>query len=282
MIYDEVQLSPAGDRYVLVSLGDDASMEVNFLTQAFSKELSRSIKSITDIIPSYNSILVQYDFTQCSYNKLCHQLSELYASLPQISALEIPSRLATIPVHYLDPWTKECIEEYRQKIAQREYDPEFVARVNGLGSAEDVIKRHSSTQHWVVTVSSLPGLPLLRPLNRNCSLVCPKYTTPRTWTPVGAVGVGGTSTAIYTIRNPGGYNLIGRTPTPVWEPTQRSPSFQESAILLRPSDRVQFRPVDLNEYREIEEMVAEGAYVHDIQPGVLSVREYVAAEGKQQ
>lgn len=282
MIYDELRLSPAGDRHVLVSLGDDASMEVNFLAQAFSKELSQHVKFITDQIPSYNSILVQYDYTQIGYSKLCRQLVELYNALPPLSALEIPSRIATIPVHYLDPWTKECIDEYRQKIVQREYDPEFVARVNGLASVEEVVARHAGTQHWVVTVSSLPGLPLLRPLDPNCTLICPKYTTPRTWTPVGAIGVGGTSTAIYTIRNPGGYNLLGRTPTPVWEPMQRSPSFRESAILLRPSDRVQFRPVNLNEYREIEEMVAQGTYVHDIQPGVFSVAEYSTAEGSEQ
>lgn len=274
MIYDEVRFSPAGDRHVLISLGDDATIDVNFLTQALAKELASLGEIITDSIPSYNSILVQYDFGKCGYADLCRLVGELHSRLPSMSSLEIASRIVTIPVYYMDPWTKACIEDYQQRIAQREYDPAFVARVNGLEGADDVVRRHSGTLHWVVTVSSFPGLPLLRPLDPACSLVCPKYNPPRTWTPVGSIGVGGTSTSIYTIPSPGGYNLIGRTPVPVWDPAQRLQAFRESAILLRSADRVKFRPIEAEEYRLIDAAVADGTYVYDIQPGVFAVHEY--------
>jgi urea carboxylase len=275
MIHQELQVSPAGDRHLLATLGDDASLEANFTTLSFTAKVdSACIDGITDLVPSYNSVLIQYDFCRISYPDLRRQLVELRTTLPSVSDLEIASRIVTIPVFYLDPWTKNCIDDYRSKVAEREYDPSFVAKVNNLSGVEDVVARHSGCEHWVVTVSSFPGLPILRPLDPRCDLVSPKYNPPRTWTPVGSVGVGGTSTSIYTIPSPGGYNLIGRTPVPVWDPSQSLPAFKNGAILLRAADRVRFAPISHAEYDRIVNSVQEGRYTYDIQPGVFSVKEY--------
>jgi urea carboxylase len=275
MIYSELQIAPAGDRHLLATLGDDASLEVNFVTLNFTAELDKlAIDGLTDLVPSYNSILVQYDFNRLGYDDLRDELIRIYKALPSFSELEIASRLVTIPVLYFDPWTKDCIEDYRRKVAEREYDPLFVARVNNLCNPEEVVARHTGCEQWVVTVSSFPGLPILRPLDPRCELLSPKYNPPRTWTPVGAIGVGGTSTSIYTIPSPGGYNLIGRTPVPVWDPSQALPAFKDSAILLRASDRVRFASISREEYDHIVNSVREKSYAYAIEPGVFSVSTY--------
>ena len=273
MIYSELDVSPAGDRHLLATIGDDASLEANFLTLSFAVAIDQSvIKGLTDLVPSYNSILIQYDFERLSYADLRAELRSAYRALPSVAELEIESRLVTIPVLYLDPWTQGCIGDYRARIAEREYDPAFVARVNHLSGPEEVVARHSGCEQWVVTVSSFPGLPILRPLDPSCVLLSPKYNPPRTWTPVGAIGVGGTSTSIYTIPSPGGYNLIGRTPTPVWDPSRSLAAFKDSAILLRASDRVRFAPISREEYDDIREQVRAGSYAYSIEPGVFSMR----------
>jgi urea carboxylase len=273
MIYSELDVSPAGDRHVLATLGDDASLEGNFVTLSFTAALDKAaIEGLTDLVPSYNSVLIQYDFNRLSYADLCTELAKIYNTIPSVAELEIESRLVTIPVFYLDPWTKECIDDYRIRIAEREYDPAFVARINRLSGPEEVVARHSGCEQWVVTVSSFPGLPILRPLDPGCVLLSPKYNPPRTWTPVGAIGVGGTSTSIYTIPSPGGYNLIGRTPIPVWDPVRSLPAFKDSVILLRASDRVRFAPISREEYDDILEDVRTGSYSYSIEPGVFSVR----------
>ena len=275
MIYSELEISPAGDRHLLATLGDDASLEANFITLHFTAELDKlAIVGLTDLIPSYNSILIQYDFNLLDFYDLCGELIRIYNALPSSSELEIASRLVTIPVLYFDPWTKDCIDDYRIKVAEREYDPLFVARVNNLRSPEEVVARHSGGEHWVVTVSSFPGLPILRPLDPRCGLLSPKYNPPRMWTPVGAIGVGGTSTSIYTIPSPGGYNLIGRTPIPVWDPSQALSAFKDNAILLRASDRVRFAPISREQYDDIDNSVREGSYAYAIQPGMFSVKSY--------
>jgi urea carboxylase len=261
----ELSISVAGDRNLLARLGIDASLDVNFLVLGFVNVLQTSpIDAITDLIPSYNSVLIQYDFTRIDYDDLCTELRAIAAALPAVDEIEIESRLAYIPVCYLDPWTRACIDDYRAKIAEREYDPEFVAEVNGLPNAQALAQLHASTEHWVVTVSSFPGLPILRPLDPRCAITSPKYNPPRLWTPVGSIGVGGTSTSIYTIPSPGGYNLIGRTPVPIWQPQQRLPAFAQNPILLRPTDRLKFIPISVDEFEAIEESVAQGRYEHNI------------------
>lgn len=275
MIYSELDVSPAGDRHLLATIGDDASLEANFMTLSFAAALDQAaIEGLADLVPSYNSVLIQYDFNRLSCADLCVELGNIYKALPSVAELEIESRLVTIPVLYLDPWTKECIDDYRVRIAERDYDPAFVARINHLSGPEEVVARHSGCEQWVVTVSSFPGLPILRPLDPVCVLLSPKYNPPRTWTPVGAIGVGGTSTSIYTIPSPGGYNLIGRTPTPVWDPSRSLPAFKDSAILLRASDRVRFAPICREKYDDIVEEVRTGSYVYAIEPGVFSVRAF--------
>lgn len=275
MIHDQLQVSPAGDRHVLATLGDDTSLEVNFLALAFVTALEAAeAGAITDIVPSYNSVLIQYDFARIGYADLCRMLAKIRQGLPEVGNTSIQSRVVTLPVLYADPWTRECIDDYRAKVAKREYDPEFVARANNLASVEEMVARHSGCEHWVVTVSSFPGLPILRPLDPRCVLVSPKYNPPRTWTPVGSIGVGGTSTSIYTIPSPGGYNLIGRTPVPVWDPAQRLPAFKDGAILLRAADRVRFAPISNDEYDRVAASVANGCYEYDIVPGTFSVRDY--------
>lgn len=265
MALADLSISVAGDRHLLARLGSDASLDVNFLVLAFVNVIEASqIDAITDLIPSYNSVLVQYDFTRIGYGDLCRELRAMAEALPPIDKLEIESRLVYLPICYLDPWTRACIDDYRAKVAKREYDPEFVAKVNALPDAQALARVHARTEHWVVTVSSFPGLPILRPLDPRSAITSPKYNPPRLWTPVGAIGVGGTSTSIYTIPSPGGYNLIGRTPVPVWDPQQRLPAFAESPILLRATDRLKFIPISVDEFEAIENAVVQRRYEHNI------------------
>ena len=103
------------------------------------------------------------------------------------------------------------------------------------------------------------------PLNPNNRLIAPKYNPPRTWTPKGTIGIGGAITCIYPDRTPGGYQIFGRTPMPIWDREQRLPAFADSLALFRAGDRVRFIPIDRDEYDFVEAQVAEGAYRH---PGV--------------
>ena len=278
VIYDEPLFAAAGDQYLFVQFGDDASIDLNFMALGLTAAIhADGPEGVVDTNPSYNSLIVEYDCDQISYGDLKTELAALIAALGSVENLELDSRLAYLPVMYLDPWTKACIADYCEKIAPREYDPEFVARLNGLEDGRQLARVHSGTEHWVVAVCSTPGLPLLRALDPRCAITSPKYNPPRTWTALGAIGVGGLSTSIYTTPGPGGYNLIGRTPVPLWEAEQRLPVFRDSVVLLRAADRVKFVPIGREEYDYIEARVAAGTYEFNLAGyQKFSVRAYKA------
>lgn len=278
MIFEEPKFLPGGDHFVLVQFGDDASIDLNFMALGLTAAIQADgTRGIVDTNPSYNSLVVEYESDGISYGDLERELRSMIDALGSVEDLELDSRLAYLPVYYLDPWTKACVEDYSEKIKPREPDPDFVARENGLEDAKQLARVHSGTEHWVVAVCSTPGLPLLRALDPRCAITSPKYNPPRTWTTLGAIGVGGLSTSIYTTPGPGGYNLIGRTPVPLWDAQQKLPVFKERVVLLNAADRVKFVPIGGEEFEYIERRVEDGTYEFNVTAYQrFSVRAYKA------
>ena len=277
MKFEKPKCSPGGSNYLLVKFGDDMSLELNFLALGLDKALAESGNScIIDTVACYNSLLIEYDYDKISLADLEREALSLAEDLGGSDSLVINSRLVYLPTMYLDPWTRSCQDEYFEMIHEtREYDADYIARINGLSDANHLVRVHSGSEYWAVTVGGLPGLPLLRPLDPRCRLSAPKYNPPRTWTTLGSVALGGASSAIYTIPAPGGYRIFARTPIPVWDPRRRLPAFRDSIVLLNPADRVRFVPIDQEEYLAIERQVEEGTYIHNsIDYQAFSVKEY--------
>jgi urea carboxylase len=265
MKFDTPKFMPGGDHFILVQFGDDASIDLNFMALGLTAAIKAAeVTGVVDTNPSYNSLVVEYESDDISYADLQTELAHLIDGLGSVENLELDSRLAYLPVVYLDPWTRDCVADYSEKIAPREYDPDFVADVNGFEDAKQLARIHSGTEHWVVAVCSTPGLPLMRALDPRCAITSPKYNPPRTWTTLGAIGVGGLSSSIYTTPGPGGYNLIGRTPVPLWDPRQRHPVFKDRVVLLDAADRVKFVPISEEEFEYTEARVADGSYEFNI------------------
>jgi KipI family sensor histidine kinase inhibitor len=265
VIYDEPRVLPAGDRCILVELATESSIRVNVRALELADRLAEAkLDAVIDILPMFVSLLVHYDSTRIEQHRLVETLRALAAEVDGHGEIERSSRLIEIPVCYRDPWTRACVEDYAARIAPKEPNPEFVARINGLDGPEQLVRVHSSTQHWVGGVGFSPGLPDLIPLDPRSVLSVPKYDPPRVWTPERSIGVGGGFTSIYSRETPGGYYLIGRTPVPIYDSEQRNDAFAESPALFRVGDRVKFRPIDVDEYREIEARLADGTYVYNV------------------
>lgn len=230
---------------------------------------------IIETLVMYVSVLIHYDPIRLSWKELNDLCRSLLVDEGSMDNLERPSRFFEIPVCYLDPWTKAYVQDYCQKIRPIENNPEFVARVNGIDSVDDLVRIHSSTQHWVGGVGFWPGLPDLIPLDPRSQLSVPKYDPPRLRTPVGAIGVGGGFTSIYSMDTPGGYQLIGRTPVPIFDLQQRFDVFRESPVLFRPGDRVKFVPITLEQFRYLESRILDGTYVYNVVDyEIFSLRRY--------
>lgn len=276
MIYEEPKFLPGGDRYMLIEFGNEMNLELNFMAQGLATAIEENrTKGVIETAPCFASMLIHYEPEQISFKDLKQEMAGLIGSLGSSDEIELDSRLFYFPTVYLDPWTKECVEDYCQKITQKKWDPEFVAELNGLKDVDQFVRVHSGTEYWVAALGFWPGLPFMMPLDPRCMLTAPKYNPPRTWTPKGTVGMGGASTAIYPVATPGGYQIFGRIPMPIWDTERRFPEFENSICLFRPGDRVKFVPCSVEEFEYVEAKVAEGTYVYNVvEYQKFSVRNY--------
>ncbi len=113
-------------------------------------------------------------------------------------------------------------------------DLDEVARLTGM-TAEEVVAAHTGTPWRVGFGGFAPGFAYL--IGGDERLTVPRRSEPRTRVPVGSVGLAGEFTGIYPRESPGGWQLIGRTESVLWDVDRDPPA------LLTPGMWVQFREV---------------------------------------
>ena len=110
-------------------------------------------------------------------------------------------------------------------------DLDEVGALTGLG-ADGVVAAHTG-QTWTVGFCGFaPGFGYL--VGGDDRLRVPRRPTPRTRVPAGAVGLAGSFSGVYPRSGPGGWQLLGRTSTPLWDLAADPPA------LLRPGTGVRF------------------------------------------
>ncbi len=108
-----------------------------------------------------------------------------------------------------------------------------VADACGLRVPE-VIDLHSGAEYTVAFCGFMPGFAYLVGLPTMLQL--PRHSTPRTRVPAGSVAIAAEFAGVYPRESPGGWHLLGRTDTSLWDDSRTPPA------LLAPGTRVRFRP----------------------------------------
>ena len=96
----------------------------------------------------------------------------------------------------------------------------------------------------------LPGLGYLTGVDD--ALHLPRRSVPRTFVPQGSVGLAMDQTVIYPLNSPGGWNLIGRMPIPLFDQKRENP------ILFSAGDQVSFYAVNADKYEELAASCVDG------------------------
>lgn len=277
---EHARYSWGGDEFLLVEIAPDMSLEANFVSNSIAVGLEeRALPGVVDICPANASLLIRFDPDVLPYQELEATVRELEAEVRQATVKELDTRIIEVPVWYADPYTSETGARFREGYHQRPEgsDLDYSAEVNGLANAEEFIRRHHETPWLVSMVGFVAGLPFLFQLTpRERQLEVPKYLSPRTDTPPLTIGIGGCFTAHYSVRGAGGYQMLGITPTPIFDPQQQLPDFEDFMVLFRTGDIVKYRPVDEAEYRQIEAQVAAGTYRYKQAPVTFTLAEALA------
>jgi urea carboxylase len=253
----EVIYRRQGDRYLLVEYGPIVlDLELRLRVHALMLELQAlDLPGIIDITPGVRSLQVHFDGRVLPQGRLLQALSDTEERLGGLEDFTIPSRVVRLPLSWKDPAIYETINKYMAVV--RDDAPwcpdniEFIRRVNGLASEEDVRRIVFDARYLVMGLGDVYlGAPVATPVDPRHRLVTTKYNPARTWTPPNVVGIGGAYMCIYGMEGPGGYQLFGRT-IQVWNTWRQTKAFGEGKPwLLRFFDQVQFFPVSADELTE--------------------------------
>ncbi|MDH4039116.1 MAG: 5-oxoprolinase subunit PxpB [Gammaproteobacteria bacterium] len=213
-----MELHSAGENALILYLGRETSPEVAARVHAASAAIEAALgDDLVDLVPSYASILVIYDALRTDHLDVGHRLRAALSDLAENASLE--GRSVILPVYY-SPETGA--------------DLEALAARAGL-SVDDVISIHSGTEYRVYAIGFAPGFAYLGQVDER--IAAPRLATPRLKVPRGAVAIADRQTAVYPAVSPGGWNLIGRCPTRMFDPLATPP------MPVAVGDRVRFEPV---------------------------------------
>ncbi|WP_060574183.1 MULTISPECIES: 5-oxoprolinase subunit B family protein [unclassified Pseudonocardia] len=110
-------------------------------------------------------------------------------------------------------------------------DLRLIAETAGI-DVDEVVALHSGAEYTVDFCGFAPGFGYLSGLPE--PLRQPRLESSRTAVPAGSVGIADVYSCVYPRRSPGGWRLIGRTDTVLFDPSAERPA------LLTPGDRVRF------------------------------------------
>ena len=222
-----------GDRAILINFEQKIDPVVNAEVIDLKKAVEHSeITGITFCIPAYCSLTIGYDPFIIGYDQLCEEIRSLQVE----KVVNTVKRKLNIPVCYEGPYAP---------------DLENVCEQTDL-SREAIIQLHTANPFQVYMLGFLPGFPYMGKLPEE--LYCKRKDVPAKKVPAQSVGIAGFQTGIYPIEAPGGWQIIGRTPIPVFNPNK------EQGFLLQSGDLVQFRVITAKTFQVIEKAISSGKF----------------------
>ena len=248
----------AGDKYILLEYGPHLldlrlRLRIHLLMEALK---AARVDGVQELSPGVRSVQIHYDSRVIGQSALIERLIALEAQLPDVSGVQVPSRVVHLPMAFEDSATLDAVQRYRETVkADAPWLPnnvDFIQRINGLDSREDVQRAVFDASYMVMGLGDVYlGAPCAVPLDPRHRLLTSKYNPARTFTAEGTVGIGGVYMCIYGMDSPGGYQLVGRT-VPIWNKFLSNRQFGAEPWLLRFFDRVRFYPVteaELDQFR---------------------------------
>lgn len=220
-----MEYKAASDCSLLVRLASEITPAANRqVLRLFRKLHATQVPGVESYSPSYVSLMIRFD-PRITDHVTLQSIVQQAVNVGQESAAAVT--LHTLPVCYAGQYAPDL-----RDVAER------------LGLAiTDVIEIHSGQRWTVYFLGFLPGFAYMGDLPANLHL--PRKANPRPIVPSGSVGIAGRNTGIYPFAAPGGWNLIGRCPVPLFDRHRAQPS------LLTPGDEVQFRPVSEAEFGQM-------------------------------
>ena len=232
---DALRIKPAGDSALVVEFEERIDPAVSARVLDLDRAITEAgLPGVLETLPTYRTLLVRLDPLAADAETLAARISVLAASARGDAR---PGRLWRIPVGY-----GGALGE----------DLEDVARARDL-TTDEVVRLHSGAVYHVYMLGFVPGFVYLGGLDERLHIS--RRVNPRLKVPAGTISIGGQQAAVQSIEAPSGWHILGRTPVRVFDMRRADP------FLIRPGERVTFRPVTAAEFERLAALAQRGEIV---------------------
>jgi len=216
-----VKINLVNENTVIVYFGDTVSIEIAEKISHAYRIIKANLQNILlDITPSYSSLLLSCDLQKVGLRDFINQLHQSLLNINYQSMQLTEKQVIVLPVYY------------GEEVA---LDHETISQHTQLPFSE-IIRLHTAETYHTYAIGFAPGFAYLG--NTNPLISIPRKSTPRKIVPTGSVGIADQQTAIYPNQSPGGWQIIGRTPTKLFDITQ--PNLSQFEI----GSKVKFEAID--------------------------------------
>jgi KipI family sensor histidine kinase inhibitor len=220
-----IQLELAGENALILYLPAEISAKNLNQLQQLQQQIRLLLgEQLQELLPSYASLLIvlkPYHQGVLVIKALLEQQLTLSATVS-----EQQGQLVLLPVYYHTAWDLDAVAERADL------------------STEQVIELHQSMEYRVYAIGFAPGFAYLGELDAR--LATPRLTSPRAKVPKGAVAIADRQTAVYPAESPGGWNILGLCPIPLFKPEHAGTS--EALMPFSVGDRVRFQSISQQEF----------------------------------
>ncbi len=215
-------ISNLGDAALYCDFGNEVNKEINSNVIKYFKNLQENkIPGITNITPSYNKLIISFDLENIGYEQLKNKILKI-----EISKLKFQERKnVKIPV---------CTDE------EFCLDAERLSKKIGL-DIDKILDSFFNKNYFCYMTGFIAGMPFLGDIDEKIRLK--RLETPRVKVPKGSIGITEQFANIYTFESPGGWNIIGNTPTKIFNKQK-----QDNCLKINPGDTVKFYKINKSEY----------------------------------
>ena len=228
-----ISINDASENSIIVYFGSETSDSISNQINAFCIHMKTNYQTyIIDLISSYASVLLIFDVPNINHSEIKRIVRASLAKLEKSSkksGVSEEKQVITLPVLY-----------------GGENGPDLSTIAKNAGISErEVISIHESKPYLVYAIGFAPGFAYLGEVDPK--IATPRLETPRQTVPKGAVAIADRQTAVYPAESPGGWNIIGICPIPMFN--SLSPPYMPVSV----GDTVKFESIDENQFDKIQE-----------------------------
>tara|TARA_B100000989_G_scaffold265265_1_gene218070 strand:+ start:236 stop:910 length:675 start_codon:yes stop_codon:yes gene_type:complete len=220
-------ISNLGDAALYCDFGTEVNKEINSKVIQYFKSIQKeNIDGINNLTPSYNKLIISFDIRKKNFQTI----KKLVENVNIINDDKLESNKINIPVCCDEKFSldikrlEEKLNMDRDKIYEKFFGKEFFCYMTGF----------------------IAGMPFLGDLENE--LRTKRLETPRVKVPKGSIGLTEQFANVYTFESPGGWNIIGNTPSIIFDSSKES-----NPNLINPGDEVTFEQITKDQYTNYNE-----------------------------